>query len=444
VVLAELLLGQPLFDGRSEFEVLSMLCAGDLSRLRIYGSHIPDSVHQILEMALAFAARDRFESAAELGLAIDRVLRATDPTFGRHDLVDYLAALGLTDLASGVRPVTLPPPALGEEERTVPGVATGAVGPRYRLRTGSGTVLGPLSAASLLEMAATGRLRDDSSIARGQGEFVLPSALPEVHGLWARHPYRFHDPLDARALRLPIEVESLATHLFALCLGHRSGLLVARARERQIRVYFDAGRPVFSSSTDPSHLLGARLTAEGAVSPAALDVELGRGWVKGEPLGERLVARGLLSQKALDEALSEQLVARLACVAAMREGTLCFVPDAKPAMPAIPTELGAEALIAQAVLSGYSREEMGRLLVPLWHAPLTAPVVASVSRGEDGLMTLTDALGLDAARHGVLLKAQAGASAASLVNEAGGDRERTATVLGALFVGLVSGALAGT
>ncbi len=439
VVLAELLLGQPLFDGRSEFEILSMLCAGDLSRLRIYGAHIPDSVHQILETALAFAPRDRFESAAEFGRALDEVLRQTDPSFGRHDLVDYLAALGLTDLASGLRPISVPPPAIAEEERTVPGVSTGSVGPRYRLRTASGTVLGPLSAAALLEMAATGRLKDDASVAREKTDFVGPGALPEIQGLWGRHPYRFHDPLDARAARLPVEVESLAAHLFSVCLGGRTGLLVGRSRERQIRVYFENGRAIFSSSTDPSHLIGAHLTADGTVSPARLEAELGRGWVKGEPIGARLVARGLISQRALDEALTHQLSTRLARLAAMRDGSLCFVPDAKPAMPRVDSPLTALGLVARAVLSGYSPEEMGRLLVPLWHVPLAAGFC-----GASGSATLVDALGLKSEQCAVLHRALAGASAASLVNDAGGDRERIACVLGALFVGLVSGVLAAT
>lgn len=437
VVLAELLLGQPLFDGRSEFAVLNMLCAGDLTRLRVYGAHIPDAVHQLLETALALGPRDRFASAAEFAHAIDAVLRSTDPSFGRHDLVDYLAALGLTDLQSGMRPVSVSPP-MAEDERTVPGLSAGSVGPRYRMRTASGTVLGPLGVASLLEMAATGRLKDDSSIARADGDFVSPGALPEIQGLWGRHPYRFNDPLDRRAARLAIEVESLAGHLFSVCLGKRTGLLVARTRERQIRVYFDAGVPIFSSSTDPSLLLGTRLTAEGLVSPALLEAELGRGWVKGEPLGARLVSRGVLSQEILDRALTQQLVARLTRVTQMRDGELCFIPDAKPAMPAIVTGRAAEALVTHAVLSGYSPEEMGRLLVPLWHVPLSVGF-SGRANGQRGFM---DSLGLSGLRREVLRRAEAGASAASLVNEAGGDRERIANVLGALFVGLVSGALA--
>jgi serine/threonine-protein kinase len=449
VVLAELLLGQPLFDGRSALDVLNMLCAADLTRLRVYGAHIPDSVHQLLETALALEPRHRFASAGELVPELEAVLRATNASFGRHDLVEWMAALGLTDLTSGVSRVSQPTPlvlqalaAQAEDERTVPGVARGTPGPRYRVRTSAGTVLGPLSAGTLLEMAATGRLKDDARVARGEESFAPPSALPEVQGLWGRHPYRFNDPLDRRAARHRIEVESLAAHMFSVCLSRRTGMLVGRATERQVRIYFEQGRPVFSSSTDPSTLLGARLTTEGAISPGDVESALAEGWSRSEPLGARLVSRGLLTQEVLERALAQQLAARLAQLAAMRDGELCFLPDARPAMPISSSSGTAEALIARAVLGSHSPEEMARLLAPLWHRPLAAGLGGLELGGLRGASSLMDAFELGDVGRELLRRAEAGASAASLVNEANGNRERITLTLGALFVGLVSGALA--
>ncbi len=444
VVLAELLLGQPLFDGRGDLDVLNMLCAADLTRLRVYGAHIPDRVHQVLETALALEPRDRFASAAELVPELEAVLRATNPSFGRHDLVEWLASLGLTDLTSGVSRVGVPAPlaAQAEDERTFPGFPRGAAGPRYRVRTSAGTVLGPLGIGTLLEMAATGRLKDDSRIARGDEDFALPTALTEVQGLWGRHPYRFNDPLDRRAARHRIEVESLAAHLFSVCLSRRTGMLVGRSTERQVRIYFERGKPIFSSSTDPSTLLGARLTAEGAISPRDLEEALAGGWSRHEPLGTRLVTSGVLTAEAIDRALAQQLAARLVHLAALRDGELCFMPDARPAMQTITISGRPEALVAGAVLSSHSPEEMARLLVPLWHAPLSAGLGGLELGGLSGASSLMDALDLGEVRREVLRRAEAGASAASLVNEAHGNRERIVLTLGALFVGLVSGALA--
>jgi serine/threonine protein kinase len=444
VVLAELLLGQPLFDGRAELDIMNMLCAADLTRLRVYGSHIPDAVHQLLETALALDPRDRFASAGELVPGLEAVLRKTNASFGRHDLVEWLASLGLTDLSSGVNRVGVPAPLAvqAEDERTIVGLARAATGPSYRVQTSAGTVLGPLSTGTLLEMAATGKLRDDTAIARGDEAFALPSALTEVQGLWGRHPYRFNDPLDRRAARHRIEVESLAAHLFSVCLSRRTGMLVGRSTERQIRIYFEQGRPVFSSSTDPSTLLGARLTVEGTISPVDLENALAGGWSRGEPLGARLVSRGLLTEEAVEHALEQQLAVRFGHLAALRDGELCFMPDARPAMPLVTFSERPEALVARAVLGSHSPEEMARLLVPLWHTPLSAGLGGLELGGLSGASSLMDALDLGEVRREVLRRAEAGASAASLVNEAHGNRERIALTLGALFVGLVSGALA--
>ncbi len=444
VVLTELLIGHPLFDGRTELGILRQVASADLTRLRLYGSHVPDRVRQLLEVALALDPRDRFASAQELASELEKVMRETAPSFGRHDLVDWMAALGLTELSSGVSRVSAPPPLSisAEEARSVPGSGLEVAGPSFRVRTPAGAELGPFGTAALLELAATGRLKDDARVSRGEAEPVLPSAVREVQGLWGRHPYRFNDPLDGRAARHPAQVESIAAHLFFVCLSRRTGMLVGRSLERHVRVYFEEGAPVFSSATDPSLLLGARLTASGAVSPQTVEAALAAGWSRQEPLGARLVAGGHLATGELERALAAQLEARLVQLASLREGELCFVPEARPAMPLAPLRGSPEAFLARVVLCSHTPEEMARLLVPLWHTPLGQGLGGLELGSLRRAATLMDAFELDEARRDILRRAEAGASVAALVNEARGDSARMAEVLGALFVGLVSGALA--
>jgi serine/threonine-protein kinase len=428
VLLAELLLTRPLFAGGAEEEAVAAVLSGDLSALRVYGWHLTDDIRRVLESALQVNPRERYQTASEFRADVERALVANQGPSSGHEFVEWLSSLGLVELESGVLPVA--------RNRPSAAVTRSSYRPtqarQYRLASPDGAVEGPLTAAALLGRIATGRLPDTVMVSRGDDDFVPLTALPELQGLWSRHPYRFHDPQDPSAADHPIELGSLAPHLLSLALGKRTGLLRADSGDHQARIYFEAGHPVFSSSTDPASLLGAQLVASGVVSPGTIESALARGWRRDEPLGATLVLKGFLSAAALQSALESQMERRLTQVARLRAGRLVFYPGARSAMPNVPLLRSGPALVTRAILHAYSTEELGRVLMPYWHDTLRAS-----SRSQEAFALLE----LDAAEGYWLQRAMEGASLAVLTNEAAGDRGQIATVLGVVLIGLATGLL---
>lgn len=100
VVLAEMLVGQPLFSGQSELEILSNLHAGNLEVLEIHGRHVPRDVHAMLQRALATRPQDRFESASEFLAELEGIARHHGEELGAHTFAEWLQDLGLVAVRS--------------------------------------------------------------------------------------------------------------------------------------------------------------------------------------------------------------------------------------------------------------------------------------------------------------------------------------------------------
>lgn len=425
IVLAELLLTRSLFGGGSEEEARAAVLTGDLSRLRTYGWHLSDDVRRILEQALAVSPHERYASASEFRADVEAALLASQGPTSGHELVEWLAGLGLIDCESGVLPVARPyDEGIGRRSSYRPSQAR-----QYRVRGLDGAVQGPLTAATLLERIATGRLDDSVHVARGEEPFAPLRSIPELEGLASREPYRFREAPDVGIPDHPVELGSLAAHLLSLAVRRCSGLLRAEYGQEQARIYFAEGRPVFSSCTDPSFLLGAQLVTSGVVTSGAIEACLAKGWRADEPLGESLVLRGFLSRAALHSALETQLERRLTSIARLRTGRLVFLPGVRSGFPDIPSLRTGPALVARAVLQAYTAEELGRVLMPFWHQRLRPS-----SRAHE----LFEVLELEPVEGYWLQRALEGASLATLVNEAAGDRGTIASALGAVLIGLAT------
>lgn len=426
VVLAELLLTGPLFTGATDREIEAAVKAGDLSRLRTHGWHLLDDVRRILELALAVHPEERYPSVTSFRDEVESALRATRGPTSSYEFSEWLSSLGLVELQSGVWEKA------AAEARTPRSSYRPTQARQYRVRAATGEVEPPCTAAALLRRIATGALTDDVWIARGDEAFAPLGSLPELQGLWARHPYRFWDPLDPGAQRCAIEEHSLPRRLLAITLSNRSGLLRAQSASKQVRVYFEQGKPVFSSSTNADTLLGARLQAAQVVSAGVIEACLALGWNREEPLGERLVARGFLSKAALHSALEAQMERRLTELASFRYGELVFTEGARPAMREIPVLRSGPALIARALLRAYSLEELGRLLLPLWHSELR------LTRGASFVLPRLEL----EEEYGVWLeRARTGVSPSALAREIQGNRAMLTRALGSLVIGLAAGAL---
>jgi len=429
IVLAELLLGCPLFSGQTELEVLESLHRGDLSVLDARGAHIPSDVRAILLQALARWPEQRFQSALELSHALDVAARAHGESMDGHALSAWLSDMGLVAVTSGVRSRPAPtkdavdallrqsarlsePPfsesvTLAAEETegaaeslesalllilpdndtaSIPGELAHAVSPptamlkqadappRYRLRHEAGDVVGPLALANVLEWVATGRCGAEARVSRNDGPFLPVGSVIELSRLSARAAYRFHDAVAmSTTQRWSARLEVLPWLLFELVDQGRTGLLVGQRPGGQVRVYFVDGAPVFSSSTDPQHLLGARLIEAGELDARLLSPALEAGWRSGQRVGEALVHAGLTTRGAVQRATRAQLAARLTSLLRFRDGEVMFVDGAFSGEE--PVVVPARELVTEALLDAIEDDEAAQLLAPVLSAGALEPTV---------------------------------------------------------------------
>jgi len=462
VVLAELLLGEPLFPGRTELEILSSLHAGDLSRLE-RSAHVPAPLKAILRAALAQEPDRRPSSARELSVGLEDLAREHGALIGAEEFVAWLADLGLVNLKSGVEqksvavdlwqnreaPTMSIGPSLQALPRLVPAPSSPPAQPEpepepwYRIRRPGGTIVGPLRLAHLLEMIATARAGADTEVSRSGAPFLPLSAVHELGRLAARAPYRFFDPVALFATeRHAVDRSSLAWHLFRYVATKKTGLLCLRRGRDQQRMYFVRGVPAASSSTHPGELLGALLVSAGLVGQAALDSALEAGHRAGKPLGQALCEAGLLREEQLSWALAEQRARRLSALLAFRDGDLYFVDDAQSGEGAPDLVSSPTLLVASAVREAYSVSELGELLSGLQSEygalapPLDCRPILHLQRGLLGL-TAEETRAFDRAANGVspsqiLKRAKSQGPAAE------------AAALRAIFLGLSSGAFSVT
>ena len=473
VVLAELLLCQPLFGGDNELEVLQSLHGGNLRRLRSDGAHIPPAVRDILFKGLARWPEQRFQTAAELGAAIDAAAAELGVSLGAHVLCEWMEDLGLIALSSDVqeKPVEMPrrrrPPSeefletvtltAGESEpppasivdairglcpdNDVPDVLSHAVSVpasadvTYRIQRPGGAVLGPLPLAGVLELLATGRLSIDGAVSRNGAAFMPVPSMVELGRMLARPAYRFHEPIALHTQeRWAVRLEHTPGLVFDIARRQRTGMLCARRGSEQVRIWFDAGTPVFSSSTDPRQLLGALLVEVDRLPRAEVERAAERAWRTGQPVGRVLVELGHCTPERVAAALREQAWRRLVTLFRFRVGELSFVAGARHGED--PLELAQpQAFIASALLTAYAPDEVASALGTVERAGTLhlAADPALVQR----------ALALPREEAQVLALARSGSSLRALMQEgvrAGTFDARAARR--AVLVGLASGALA--
>lgn len=463
-VLAELLLGEPLFPGRTELEILSSLHAGELTGLDRPG-RIPSALQVILRATLAHDPAGRPGSARELSAQLDDIAREHGALIGADEFVLWLADLGLVTLKSDIelkrvrderawaseaptlsdrREPTTRPRAAAPQASAAPTLVPSAVEaePWYRIRRPGGTIVGPLSLARLLEMIATGRAGADSEVSRSGARFLPLSAVHELGRLAARAPYRFFDPIALFASeRHAVEPSSLPAHLFRYVATRKTGLLCLRQGKDQQRLYLVGGVPAASASTEPGELLGACLVRAGLVSQAALDTTLEAGHRTGQALGQALLQAGLLREDQLLAGLAEQRARRLTALLGFRAGDLCFVDGAQSGDEALALPASPSAFVASAVRAAYSVGELAELLAgfqPSEHPEgPTAPALdcRPILHLQRGL------LGLSADEAHAFDRAASGVSPGAILKQAKNQgRASEAAALRALFLGLSSGA----
>jgi len=90
VCLYELLTGERLFVGDSDFQVLEKVRKAEVLPPSTYNRKIPEALERIVLKALAKDPADRFQYASELADELQRFLITSDSIFSRKDLMQYM------------------------------------------------------------------------------------------------------------------------------------------------------------------------------------------------------------------------------------------------------------------------------------------------------------------------------------------------------------------
>ena len=374
VVLAEMLINQPLFPGSGQLAVLLAIRDGRIDALREKAARLPPGLMEVLERALARRPADRFGSGEHFHHALEPFVSAT-PALYREALARSVS--WARDSSSPVHAAF----GTSSNQRTLdstPPRDPRAVTPVARVRTRSGHTLGPFALAKLIEMTATSRLRADDEVdIRGDGYAKLTD-VPELE----RHvppstatTNRLRDPgvPDYRADLAQTPMLEVCAHM----LRHReTGVLFAermRPGQDSIRkeVYLAQSRIIHVASTQPSELFGEYLVRRGLIDRTELDLALAILPRYGGRLGDTLIGLNLVDAVQIFRAIRDQGRDRITEIFTWKAGLITFYRDVSPNRVEFPLDLdlaplmlsGLETAFPDDAIVAQHRNRMDDLLV---------------------------------------------------------------------------------
>ncbi len=423
VVLAEMLLGRPLFAGSGQLAVLLAIRDCRIDPLRDARASLPEGLFEVLERALARSPANRFQTAAalsealapfdsnpaaaraELGALVRWVQSA--PSAGQMQAVrDSGAKLRAAAVARDLAADRGPGAADDTEEIEdidieTDGIEAGADLDRTGeyaqipsfVTTGAGDRLGPWPFARLIEAIATGDVGRGDRVEFMGREPALLGSIAELA--------RFLPALTAATTNrmagvgVPDFVDSvsaaaLVTVLVNVIESETTGVLFAEGPTESRRVlahatgysgrkelYFVAGKLAHIASSNASELLGEYLVRRGVITRVELDFALAVLPRYGGRMGDTLASLGLLPSVDVFRAIRDQGRDRLIDLFQWRTGTLTFYKDQTAPHIEFPLELELPSLI----LAGLEAAEPGDATTVAWRDRLDEVIVpAPVAR----------------------------------------------------------------
>ena len=438
IILAEMLMARPLFPGRSEIEILSRIHDADLGVLERHAQGMRPDLLGMLRRALAKHPRDRFASADEFADSLRAVARAAGVSLSDSELSGWLSELGIMP-GSGVRPAvqardTIPMPprlrAVPSDRPTEPGRVPD-MDARFRLEAAVGREVGLLGPADLVELVVTGRVPGNARVIE-PGRAPRPISEVAALGRIVGQPAYAFGTLPERSEPAPLVPSGLPSLLYALAAKRATGLLVARDRRREKRIYLRGGAPVTVASTQREELLGRRLVAQGLVRTEELGVALCDSAASGEHLGVTLVDRGYLRPAALVRALHAQIEARAIDLGSWSGGDVSFGRGERPGHEVVPPARSPAVWVTRLVRERLAPRHVEDALAAIGLAPLALHPAPPIE---------LDALGLDAEESLVLAAAPGTRSIGELTERLALTGVSPAVTARALFIGLSAGLL---
>lgn len=343
-VVAEMLLGKPLFPGAGQLAILLAIRDCKIDPLREIEASLPPGMFLVLEKALARDPSSRYQTAAAFAAALSPF--APDTESARRalgTLVQHTQATSSTDALQAVHdsaralraktPSTAFQPQPIEAEPPVPYDAAAQPTARIdglpsQVQTAGGDELGPWTFARLVEALATGE------IGRGDQVAFMGNPLRPVEDI--EELARFLPPLTATTREVAgpgtpdflddLAATSMLEVLLRILERKDTGVLFAERSDKpgKKELYFRNGKLHHVASSDASELLGAYLVRRGQLAREELDLALAVLPRYGGRIGDTLIALGLVSPMDIFRAIREQGRDRVADLFTWPQGMVVF------------------------------------------------------------------------------------------------------------------------
>lgn len=390
-LLAELLIGRPLFAAGSTFQVTVASFNVDESALRCIDLHVPDPLKELLQTALSRDRERRFASARDFSRALEEAAGQLTRSLDVGQIRDWLARSGFPPEPRGPDEGAGTPRApelhgridvLREaiEERTptsrvggevesrsiiaMPQVAT----ERYQVQFGLHAEVTKLTHAEVVAAIVTRRLGARSLIAATAEPWISLGDVPGFSVLFERPAHRRE--LGPPAWEAPLERSKLPGVLFQIASARETGALEARCGTAWKRIFFDEGTPVLGASNDAAELLGNCVRRMGVVTSRELDQLVSVAFFQGRRLGDVIVGAKLMNPAEMLRVLVRQLESRVLELGDWTSGELSFFRGARPGLSA-PKPLGSPvSLPCSLVRTSYCDAEVAAFLGPLADEPI--------------------------------------------------------------------------
>ena len=371
-VLAEMLIGEPLFQGESELNVLLQIRDADLRVLARCERRIPQDIRALVLRGLQRDPAER-PTAGAFAEACAEVIRRRGMGHGPDRVARLLSQLSLVE---GEGPdVHLPGakvPSLVDSD-LMHQAGQELIGPQpvtsptiYRVQLTDGSVMGPMSYPRLIQLLTTGVIDSRSSkISKADGTYLDPSRLPELTRFVTSPGLQWKlEELAQAEKQGQLRAATLLPVFYDIISRQQTGVLHLWQRNRRKKIYFVDGRPDFVASTDKSELLGEYLVATGQCLRMEIEMALALLPKYGGRLGDALVGLGILRPVELFRAISDQVRGRLMESFRWRRGEWAFVRGARSHEETFPTGQDPYELLRDAASEAHL-EEIESVLEPL-------------------------------------------------------------------------------
>lgn len=378
VVIAETLIGRPIFAGSSELAILLAIRDAKISTFTDALGHLPSGLGETVVSALQAAPHNRIQSARELreslqvfqkedaqdlqrkiAQTVANVLQAKksprsrlpsvhpdEPRLRRkssQEAVDRVTAM--TDLRAE-QPLT---PAVHVTSMPVDSAPmTELETIVYSIRTRHAEE-DNLDYAQIVERVNEGLLGEDDMVSKNGGAYIEASKLPELARHLAGGVSTTREVMRSTQSDrvVSLETDSVIGLLCEAAHKKQTGLWIFTKDDVRKEVYLEDGKPRFVTSNLKSEMLGEHLVAQRVIERSELDMALAVMPRYQGRLGDTLTALGLVEPVQLFQHIEEQVRSKLLEVFTWPKGQASYYAGIEPPESAFPLEIEPWQLIGK-------------------------------------------------------------------------------------------------